>query len=74
MRFGALVDVQVNWYSAAPMSTRQEGYAFVSFEDYTVFEAVLMQPTHVIDGITLVCTMSKGNRNIPTLRSHNVTF
>lgn len=60
MRYGCIVDVQVNWYAASPLSNKQEGYAFISFEDYSAFEAVLMNPTHCVDGITLVCTKSNG--------------
>ncbi len=54
------MDVQVNWYNIVSMSNRQEGYAFVSFEDFASFETVLMNPTQIIDGITLVCTRSNG--------------
>ena len=62
MRYGALVDVQVNWYSVHSMCNRQEGYAFVSFYEYSAFERILMQPSHVVDGITLLCTVSNGRK------------
>ncbi len=58
MRYGAIADIQVNWYTTgAPMSNRQEVYAFVTFMDQHGMQAVLRQPTHVQDGLTLICTM-----------------
>ncbi len=64
MKFGSIIDVQVNWYTpGAPMSNKQEGYAFVRFESQSSFEAALLNPTYMIDGITLVCTPSKGGKN-----------
>ncbi len=72
MRYGTIVDVQVNWYSAPPMCNRQEGYAFVSFQDYATFERVLMQPTHVVDSITLVCTVSNGRK--PSMMLNKAPF
>ncbi len=62
MRFGSVLDVQVNWYHAIPMSHKQEGYAFVSFANQAAYESILMNPTHVVDGITLVCTASNQTR------------
>ena len=62
IRIGSVLDVQVNWYSTGtpPMFNRQEGYAFVSFATYETYEQVLRQQVFQIDGITLVCTKSKG--------------
>ncbi len=56
--------MQVNWYTVTPASNRQEGYAFVTFEDISAYEAVLMQPVQQTDGITLVCTESNTNSAI----------
>ena len=68
MKFGSIIDVQVNWYTpGAPMSNKQEGYAFVRFEAQSSFEAALLNPTYVVDGITLVCTPSKGGKSGSTL-------
>jgi hypothetical protein len=39
---------------------KQEGYAFVTFEDHQAVERVVANPLHVILGITVVC--AKSNR------------
>ena len=62
MRFGSVSDIQVNWYDSSPLSRRQEGYGFVTLFHRETYESVLMNPTHVIDGITLICTATKHSR------------
>ena len=59
MRIGSVSDVQVNWYTSHnqnPMTCRQEGYGFISFEDPLVYEKVLQTSYFLAHGITLVCT------------------
>ncbi len=61
MKFGSIIDVQVNWYTTgSAMSNRQEGYAFVRFAKEDTFHTVLANPNYIVDGITLICTQSNG--------------
>ncbi len=65
MRFGSIIDVQVNWYTAgSAMSHKQEGYAFLRFANVDSFHAVLSNPNYIVDGITLICTQSNGGTGV----------
>ncbi len=60
LRFGSIVDIQVNWYSMGDSSTnRQEGYAFVTFESQESYDEILRNPIQHVQGITLLCTKSR---------------
>ncbi len=72
MKFGSIIDVQVNWYTTGTvMSNRQEGYAFVRFAKEDTFHAVLANPNYIVDGITLICTQSKGGSSTGRYRSYS---
>lgn len=63
-RFGPILDVQVNWYTTGtPTCPRQEGYAFISFQDVRSLEMALFQPVYQVDGIVLTCTRANGGSN-----------
>ena len=69
------MDVQVNWYKTGTSPpSRQEGYAFVTFEEQSTLDKVLQHPVYNMEGITLVCTTvnssSNVNSNTSTPRLH----
>jgi hypothetical protein len=77
LQFGSMMDVQINYYNSSVGSSaysptshggsgmRQEGYGFITFEESSAAEAVLIMGTHNVDGIEVICSFSTERTNIP---------